>query len=286
MDASSRPTGTLYVVSTPIGNLEDITFRAVRTLKEVDRIAAEDTRRTKILLAHYGIKTPLTSYHEHNKQRKGGQLVSSLKDGCNLALVSDAGTPGISDPGYHLIKLALESSISVIPIPGVSAVITALSISGLPTDSFIFQGFLPRKKEARRHILKDLKNDRRTVIFYESPQRIGATLSDILEIWGDRRAVVTRELTKVYEEALRGTTEEIINILKNRQIKGEITLLVSGNTDRNERDPLSISQLIQSYQALYDLSMKDLANMISVEEGISRREVYQEILKLKKKNTP
>ncbi|RJP60844.1 MAG: 16S rRNA (cytidine(1402)-2'-O)-methyltransferase [Deltaproteobacteria bacterium] len=278
----STPKGTLYIVATPIGNLEDITFRALRTLKEVNLIAAEDTRRTRILLNHYSIKTPLTSYYEYNKLIKGKQLIDRLETGENVALVSDAGTPGISDPGYHLIKLALQSSTSVIPIPGVSAVITALSISGLPTDSFVFQGFLPNKITARKKLIEKMAEEKRTLVFYESPNRLRAALRDLLEICGDREIVVTRELTKIFEEVIRGKITRVLTVLNGRQIKGEITLLVSGKRDPDSGDDTSISQLLQDYRKRYDLPMKDLIKMISEEKGISKREVYQESLKLKK----
>ncbi|MBI4618697.1 MAG: 16S rRNA (cytidine(1402)-2'-O)-methyltransferase [Desulfobacterales bacterium] len=280
----SKSKGTLYIVATPIGNLEDITLRALRTLKEVNLIAAEDTRRTRILLNHYSIKTPLTSYYEYNKLIKGKQLIDRLETGENIALVSDAGTPGISDPGYHLIKLALQSSTSVIPIPGVSAVITALSVSGLPTDSFVFQGFLPNKITARKKLIEKVVEEKRTLIFYESPNRLRATLQDLLEICGDREVVVTRELTKIFEEVIRGKITHVLNVLKGRQIKGEITLLVSGKRALDSGDDTSTSQLLQDYQKRYNLPMKDLVKMISEEKGISKREVYQESLKLKKKN--
>lgn len=279
---SSHSKGILYIVATPIGNLEDITFRAVRTLREVDLIAAEDTRRTRILLNRYNIKTPLTSYYEHNKLIKGKQLVSRLETGQNLALVSDAGTPGISDPGYYLIKLALESSIPVIPIPGVSAAITALSISGFPTDSFIFEGFLPSKTNARKKLIERVEEEKRTLIFYESPNRLRAALQGILEICGDREVVVARELTKVFEEVIRGRITDVLSRLKGRKIKGEITLLVSGKRDRENRCDISILDLLRASQEQYDLPMKDLIKMISEEKGISKREVYQESLKLKK----
>ena len=252
----------------------------------MDLIAAEDTRRTRILLSHYAIKTPLTSYHDHNKETKALQLISRLKHGSHLALVSDAGTPGISDPGFFLIKLSLENSIPVVPIPGVSAVITALSISGLPTDSFVFNGFLPTKKSARNRFIKNLKDEERTMVFYESPRRIQNTLSDLLEILGDRDAVVTRELTKVFEEVIRGTIKGMIHEVQTRQLRGEITLLVSGKSALQNENNLPISQLIRNYQEINDLSMRDLASFIAQEENLSRREVYQEILKLRKKNTP
>jgi len=222
--------GTLYIVSTPIGNMEDITIRALRILKEVDLIAAEDTRRTGLLLKHFGIQAPLTSYFEGNELRKREFILAKLKEGKNVALVSDAGTPGISDPGFRLIQLAIENQLPIIPIPGSSAVITALSVSGLPTDAFLFKGFLPHKSKKRRDLLKELENVRETIIFYESPHRVSETLRDILEILGDREIVLTRELTKVYEEIIRGKVSEILNQVGDRTLKGEITLVISGKT--------------------------------------------------------
>jgi len=222
--------GTLYIVSTPIGNMEDITLRALRILKEVDLIAAEDTRRTGLLLKHFGIQAPLTSYFEGNELKKKEFILAKLKEGKNVALVSDAGTPGISDPGFRLIQLAIENQLPIVPIPGSSAVITALSVSGLPTDAFFFKGFLPHKSKKRRDLLKGLEEVRETLIFYESPHRISETLGDILEILGDREIVLTRELTKVYEEIMRGKVSEILNQVGDRTLKGEITLVISGKT--------------------------------------------------------
>ncbi len=222
--------GTLYIVSTPIGNMEDITLRALRILKEVDLIAAEDTRRTGLLLKHFGIQASLTSYFEGNELKKREFILAKLKEGKNIALVSDAGTPGVSDPGFRLIQLAIENQLPIIPIPGSSAVITALSVSGLPTDAFLFKGFLPHKSKKRRDLLKELENARETIIFYESPHRISGTLRDILEILGDREIVLTRELTKVYEEIIRGKVSEILNQVGDRTLKGEITLVISGKT--------------------------------------------------------
>jgi len=230
----STTKGILYIVSTPIGNLEDITLRAIRILKEVDLIAAEDTRHTGHLLKHYDIHTALTSYFEGNESKKKEFILSKLKHGSQIALVSDAGTPGISDPGFRLIQLAIENKIPVIPIPGPSAVIAALSVAGLPTDSFLFKGFLPHKSKKKRDLLKELEGMRETLIFYESPHRLSETLKDIFEIFGDREIVLTRELTKIYEEILRGKVSEIQNQLAKRNLKGEITLVVSGRT-RKER---------------------------------------------------
>jgi len=226
--------GTLYIVSTPIGNLEDITLRALRILKEVDLIAAEDTRHTGLLLRHFGIQKPLTSYFEGNELKKREWILSRLKQGDRIALVSDAGTPGISDPGFRLIQMVIENQIPIIPIPGPSAVIAALSVSGLPTDAFLFKGFFPHKSKKRRDLLKQLEETKETLIFYESPHRITETLKDILDILGDREIVLTRELTKIYEEVLRGKVSEIQNQLAERKLKGEITLVISGKT-RKER---------------------------------------------------
>ena len=228
--------GILYIVSTPIGNLEDITMRAIRILKEVDLIAAEDTRHTGHLLKHYDIHTPLTSYFEGNESKKKEFILSKLKHGSRIALVSDAGTPGISDPGFRLIQLAIENQIPVVPIPGPSAVISALSVAGLPTDAFLFKGFLPHKSKRRRDLLKQMEEIRETLIFYESPHRLSESLKDILETLGDREMALTRELTKVYEEILRGRVSEIQNQIGERKLKGEITLVISGKTrKKNEK---------------------------------------------------
>jgi len=228
--------GTLYVVSTPIGNREDITLRALRILKEVDLIAAEDTRHTGLLLRHFGIQTPLTSYFEGNELRKKEFILSKLKEGNRIALVSDAGTPGISDPGFRLIQTLIENQIPVVPVPGPSAVIAALSVSGLPTDAFLFKGFLPHKSKKRKDLLKQLEEVRETLILYESPHRLSETLKDIFETLGDRQMVLTRELTKVFEEVLRGKVSEIRNQIGERKLRGEMTLVISGKarkkTDR------------------------------------------------------
>ena len=228
--ASHPHEGILYIVSTPIGNMEDITLRALRILREIDLIAAEDTRQTGLLLKYHNIHKPLTSYFEGNEWKKKEFLLTKLREGCHMALVSDAGTPGISDPGFRLIHSAIEHGIPVIPVPGPSAVIAALSVSGLPTDAFLFKGFLPHKSKRRRDFLRELEDVRETIIFYESPHRISDALNDILEILGDREMVLTRELTKIYEEVLRGKVTEIQYQIGGRKLKGEITLVISGKT--------------------------------------------------------
>jgi 16S rRNA (cytidine1402-2'-O)-methyltransferase len=226
--------GSLYIVSTPIGNREDITLRALHILKEVDLIAAEDTRHTLLLLRHFGIQTPLTSYFEGNELKKKEFILFKLKQGHRVALVSDAGTPGISDPGFRLIQTAIENQIPIIPIPGPSAVITALSVSGLPTDAFLFKGFLPHKSKKKKDFLQQLEGIRETLIFYESPHRLSETLNNIFDILGDREMVLTRELTKVYEEVIRGKVSEIQTQIGERKLKGEITLVISGKTRKKK----------------------------------------------------
>jgi 16S rRNA (cytidine1402-2'-O)-methyltransferase len=226
--AEKSTTGILYVVATPIGNLEDVTLRALRVLKEADLICAEDTRKTRILLNHYNIQTALTSYFEHNEKRKTPFIIEKLKSGKNIAIVSEAGTPAISDPGYRLITQALQHAISVIPIPGPSAVITAISISGLPLHRFAFEGFLPVKSGKKKNFLNKIREEERTLVFYESPHRIINTLRDLIEVMGDRNAVLCRELTKLHEEKIYGELSLILKNLEKRPIKGEITLLVEG----------------------------------------------------------
>lgn len=218
----------LYIVSTPIGNLKDITLRAIEVLKSVDLIAAEDTRHTKILLSEYQINTPLTSYFEHNEKAKAENLFRQLKEGKNIALVTDAGTPGISDPGYRLVSLAKENGIPMTVIPGPTALIAALSLSGLPTDSFIFAGFLPVKSGGRRKVLESFKDESRTVIFYESPHRILKTLEDIKEVLNDPRVVVAREITKKFEEVRSGLASELLAHFEKSTPKGEFVVLLKG----------------------------------------------------------
>ncbi|HEU4342471.1 MAG TPA: 16S rRNA (cytidine(1402)-2'-O)-methyltransferase [Candidatus Binatia bacterium] len=222
--------GILYIVATPIGNLEDMTLRGVRTLGEADVIAAEDTRHTQILLNHFGIRTPVTSYHEHNEKTKARQLMDRLERGQSVALVSDAGTPAISDPGYRLIVAAIAAGIRVTPVPGVSAVTAVLSASGLPTDRFVFEGFLPAKKNDRRARLQSLSADTRTLVFYEAPHRLKESLEDLCEILGDREAVLAREVSKIHEEFWRGRLADAAREASERNIIGEITLVIKGSS--------------------------------------------------------
>ena len=220
--------GKLYLVSTPIGNLEDITLRALRVLREADLVAAEDTRHTSNLLRHYQISKPLVSYHDFNKKRRAPELMDLLKQGKSLAVVSDAGTPGISDPCYLLVKLAIQDNIDVVPIPGATAFVSALTVSGLPTDRFVFEGFLPSKQGKRKRKLQELMDEKRTIIFYESPHRLIGSLGQLKEILGDRNIVLARELTKKFEEIKRGKTSQLIDSLGHSKIKGEIVILVEG----------------------------------------------------------
>jgi 16S rRNA (cytidine1402-2'-O)-methyltransferase len=219
--------GVLYIISTPIGNLEDITRRSIELLSQVHVIAAEDTRRTRILLNHYDIDTRLSSFHSYNQEKKGDKFIAILNAGNDVALVSDAGTPGISDPLYHLVQLALEQDIKVQSLPGPSAVLAALTVSGLPTDRFIFEGFLPLKKKRKTRI-QELVEEKRTIVLYESPHRIQKTLRELHEILGNRKAVVARELTKMYEEVMRGNLRDLSEMAEKKKWKGEITLVIAG----------------------------------------------------------
>ncbi|HIA32227.1 MAG TPA: 16S rRNA (cytidine(1402)-2'-O)-methyltransferase [Nitrospinaceae bacterium] len=232
-EGAAEMTGTLYIVSTPIGNLKDATYRSLELLSDVDLIAAEDTRRTGVLLKHYEIKTPLTSFNSYNQAKKSDRLIARLKEGHNLALVSDAGTPGVSDPLYHLVRAALAEYVSVVSLPGPSAVLAALTISGLPVNRFVFEGFLPRKK-GRKKLIEDLVQEKRTIVLFESPHRIAKTLNELYQAMGDRKAVLARELTKIHEEVIRGTLEDLAVVAEEQKLKGEITLVISGvPRDRN-----------------------------------------------------
>ncbi|MEW6685606.1 MAG: 16S rRNA (cytidine(1402)-2'-O)-methyltransferase [Candidatus Edwardsbacteria bacterium] len=223
--------GCLYLVSTPIGNLEDITLRALRILKEVNLIAAEDTRRTGKLLKHFKIQTPLLSFHEYNKEKQVGKLLEQWKDGKKIALVSDSGTPGISDPGYYLVLLAIQQGCQIIPIPGPTAFVSALIASGLPTNSFIFLGFLPTKRGKRERKLTELLEEQRTLIFYESPHRLLNTLDDLLKIFGERKVAIARELTKVFEEIQRGSLSQLMEHYRKKKPKGEFVLVIEGKRE-------------------------------------------------------
>lgn len=278
----SHPRGALYIVATPIGNLEDITLRAIRVLKAVDLIAAEDTRHTQRLLTAHCIHTPVTAYHEHNEQRKTPALIEKLRAGTRMALVTDAGTPSVSDPGYRLVQAAVDHRIPVSPIPGVSAPIAALSAAGLATDAFTFVGFPPRKKSRRLSRLEQLAKLPHTVVYYQSPKRALQLLKELLEICGDRPAVLARELTKMHEEFLRGSISQIIADLEDRQeVKGECTLLISGAIDdvpsEADIDAAIVAALESSKQSLSRVA-KDLARRL----GVTRKSIYDRALELKK----
>jgi len=273
-------TGVLYIVATPIGNLEDITLRAIRILKEVDVIAAEDTRHTQKLLAKYDIRSQLTSYHDHNKEEKAPVLVARLLEGKNVALVSDAGTPGISDPGYFLINLAVHEHVAVVPVPGATAAIAALSVSGLPTDSFVFEGFLPSRHTARIRRLEELKDEKRTLVFYEAPHRINACLEDLLTVLGDRKAVVTRELTKLHEETVRGTLTEVADRVNKSSSKGEFTIIVHGAVNETRNMDIDPKEYLKDLMLHRGLTKKDAVAAAAKELGLPKKDLYKESLKL------
>ena len=281
-EEQSTTYGVLYIVATPIGNLEDITFRAVRILKEVDLIAAEDTRHSRKLLSHFGIARPLTSYFDHNKNFKGSYILEKLRQGLSVALISDAGTPCISDPGYQLAHDAGTAGIQVVPIPGPSAVIAALSAAGLPTDRFAYEGFLPNRQGKRRDKLLLVKGEERVLVFYETANRLAAALSDLLEVMGDREVVIARELTKIYEEFIRGRVTDLIEQLKARQIKGEVVLLVAPAPTVDEPAPSLVIDLLREYAASGNVSLKDAVRRVTLETGQSRSVVYAEALRLKR----
>src|SRR6202165_3717376 len=270
----------LYLVGTPIGNLEDITLRAVRVLKEVDVIACEDTRQTQKLLNHHAIATRTTSYHEHNEITKSAELVKEMQEGANVALVTDAGMPGISDPGYRLIALAIRHRVPVVPIPGASAFLAALVASGLPTDSFRFSGFLPSKAGQRRKLLESVKASPRTQVFYEAPHRLLETLTDVVEVRGeDRRVVVAREVTKIHEEFLRGRAESVLKLLNSRgSVKGEITLLIAKAEDgaiQQASETVSLGQRVRDIMKEDKSDEKTALKKVAKERGIGKSEAYR-----------
>ena len=266
--------GTLFIVATPIGNLEDITLRALRILKTVDLIAAEDTRHTRKLLTHYDIPTPLTSYHDHNEATKVPVLVETLLTGKNIALVSDAGTPCISDPGYRLVKGAVEADIPVVPIPGPSMLTALMSVGGLPTDRFAFEGFLPAKKGQRQRALRELCHEKRPLIFYESPHRLLSTLTDLAQIFGDRRIVVGRELTKQFEEILRGPISAVCSAFHNRSVKGEVALVVEGWDGQDGDAPVQSAAALMRQLLADGVGVKEAATVVSDACQVPKREAY------------
>jgi 16S rRNA (cytidine1402-2'-O)-methyltransferase len=272
---------SLYLVATPIGNLEDITLRALRVLKEVDLIACEDTRQTLKLLSHYGIQTRLVSYHEHNEMTKAAELVVDLEGGAKIALVTDAGMPGISDPGFRLIALAIRHHVPVVPIPGASAFLAALVASGLPTDSFRFSGFLPSKSGQRRKLLESIRESPRTQVFYEAPHRLLEALADVVEVLGsDRHVVVAREVTKLHEEFLRGRVTEVLDQLKSRgAVKGEITLLIAKPETQDlkpETSSVSVAQRVREIMTSEKADEKAALKKVAKERGIGKSEAYRE----------
>lgn len=277
-------TGKLYIVATPIGNLEDITMRAVRILRECQLIACEDTRQTHKLLEHFGITTPALSYHEHNEAARAAELVGKMEEGASVALVSDAGTPLVSDPGYRLVRAAIDAGITVVPIPGPSASLAALAASGLPSDAFRFCGFLPPKSSQRRRALEDVKSETATLIFYETPHRIIDALEDIAAVMGSRPIVAARELTKLHEEFLRGTASEIHATLVARpSVKGEFTVLIGKMPDRKPGDAEAAGEseisLVDAVKAAEKegLSHMDAIKRVAKERGLGKRDVYREV---------
>ncbi len=275
--------GTLYIVATPIGNLEDITHRAVRILREADLIACEDTRHTAKLLAHYGIEKPTVSYHEHNEAARAEELVGKLKEGLKVAQVSDAGMPGISDPGYRLIKLAIEQGIQVVPVPGPSAVIAALAASGLPTDSFQFLGFLPARSGERRTLLESLRVAQQTIVLYEAPHRLVEAMREIVEILGAVPVVVARELTKVHEEFIRSSAAEVLSALQQREVKGEITLVIGKSAGAAHSTKKSVAERLQEIMREQKIDENAALKVVAKELGVSKSEAYRELQRVRRK---
>ncbi len=278
-------TGTLYLCATPIGNLEDITLRVLRILKEVDLIAAEDTRNSIKLLNYFQIKTPLTSYHEYNKIEKGRYLIEQLQEGKNIALVTDAGTPGISDPGEELVSMAYEAGISVTSLPGACACVTALTISGLPTRRFSFEAFLPADKHERQAVLSELVEDTRTLIIYEAPHRLTKTLKELYKVLGERKMALCRELTKRYETVFSTTLSEAITFYEKQEPKGECVLIIEGKSREKQREEyykqwntISIEEHMQRYTDA-GMDRKEAMKQVAIERGIPKREVYNQLIK-------
>ncbi len=279
--------GKLFLCATPIGNLEDITFRVIRTLKEADLIAAEDTRHSIKLLNHFEINTPMTSYHEFNKIDKGRYLIEQLKAGLNIALITDAGTPGISDPGEELVKMAYEAGIEVTSLPGPAACITALTLSGLSTRRFVFEAFLPSDKKEKQIILKELQNETRTILIYEAPHRLVKTLKELEEVLGERKITLVRELTKKYETAFRTTFSEAITYYSQQEPKGECVIVIEGKSyevieqeGREQWMSLSVLEHMEVYLGK-GMDKKEAMKAVSADRGVSKRDIYQMLLEMK-----
>ena len=276
-EINQRKMGTLYIVATPIGNLEDITLRAINVLKNVDLIAAEDTRHTLKLLNHLEISKPLISYHRHNEDIKTDVLLKELKQGKQIALVSDAGTPGICDPGEEVIKKCIEEGIQIVPIPGACAMVNALICSGLDTKEFLFMGFLPLNKKNRREKLEEIKNETKTIILYEAPHKLEATLKDLKDIIEDRKIVLARELTKIHEEYIRENIDVLIE--KAKDIKGEIVLIIEGAKKKEDNHLMELS--LEEHYAYYEkqgLSKKDIIKQIAKDRNVNKNEIYQKFI--------
>jgi|SRR4051812_24849779 len=269
--------GTLYIVATPIGNLEDVTLRALRILKQADLVAAEDTRQTKKLLAHYQIATRLTSYYDEIEGEKASLLIKQLEDGKTIALVSDAGTPTLSDPGFRLVRSAVRAGISVVPVPGASALLAVLSAGGLPTDRFAFEGFLPAKRRERREKLQSIAAETRTLVFYEAPHRIKETLADLLEVFGDREAVLGREVTKLHEEFIRGPLSEVIAALAEKEPRGEITLAVAGSSGEEKPQEAMLRDEIAALLKK-GLRVKEIAEILGEKFGYPKKDIYRMVV--------
>jgi len=281
-DVPNYPEGSLFIVATPIGNLEDITIRALKILKEADLIAAEDTRRTRKLLNAYGISTPLVSLHEHNERQKSDLIIAKIKSGQKVAYVTDAGTPCISDPGHRLVKLVQAQDIRTVPIPGPSAVITALSASGVPADNFVFYGFLPSGQNKRRQLLEQLVNEEKTMVFFESPTRYQAALQDIYSVLGDREIVIARELTKVFEEIRCGWLSHLMTNYVKIRAKGEFTIILRGRA--KEESFMTEAEIEKKLEQLFrnrKTSLRDAVNEIVGQTGLPRKKVYNLAVKIR-----